>query len=103
MRGAKDLDRKRVRLLIDATTKGGVTFKRGDTGTFRKVGVVRCTFTRDDGEALAVGHFKREDFALAAPVKSKPKSRAGRGVELEWDPAGHEVARQKAGLPSLLD
>ena len=64
MRGAKELDRKRVRLLAGATTRGGVRFEKGDEGVFRKVGVVDCTFTRGDGELMRVGGFLRSDFAI---------------------------------------
>lgn len=63
MRGAK-LDGKRVRLLVGAMTRGGTRFEPGDVGTFKKVGVVACMFTRDDCQQLAVGHMSPSDFQV---------------------------------------
>ena len=64
MRGAKKLDGKRVRILVDATTKGGTFFRRGDEGIFTRRGVVRCAFETDDGRTIQVGDWSPADFEV---------------------------------------
>jgi hypothetical protein len=71
MKDAKELDGKRVYLMIDATTRGGTVFKAGDVGVFRKQGVVRCMFTTDDGRQLEAGKLSRLDFIIASPAQEK--------------------------------
>lgn len=66
MRGAKDLDGKRVRILADCTTKCGSKFKAGEEGTFTKSGVVRCIFETDDGRRVNVGMWSVSDFEIAS-------------------------------------
>jgi hypothetical protein len=64
MRGAKGLDGKRARILVDCTTKGGARFTTGEEGTFHKRGVVACTFDTDDDRTVNVGHWRVENFKL---------------------------------------
>lgn len=66
MRGAKAMDGKRVYLLVELTTRAGVVFLAGETGIFCKRGVVRCSFTTDDGRTVEVGHRHAEDFQVVA-------------------------------------
>jgi hypothetical protein len=64
MKGAKQLDGKRVRLLVPITTKSGEKFDVGTLGTFCKEGVVRCSFEADDGRTVLVSHRSLLDFEI---------------------------------------
>lgn len=68
MRGAKELDGKRVRILRDADTNRS-RFKHGDEGTFKKLGTVRCLFETDDGRKLDASHMDRKDFEFVGQEK----------------------------------
>lgn len=54
MLGAKAIDGKRVRILVDLETKTAKV-KAGEEGRFTKDGVVLCHFTTDDGRRFNVG------------------------------------------------
>lgn len=64
MRGAKQLDGKKVRLLFSCTTKAGTRYDVGTVGTFVKRGTVRCGFETDDGRSLDVSHRSLLDFEI---------------------------------------
>jgi hypothetical protein len=64
MRGVKELDGKRVRILRSAETKGGTRFAAGEEGTFHRRGAVACEFVTDDDRTIRVGHWNRCDFAI---------------------------------------
>jgi hypothetical protein len=75
VRGAKALDGKRVRILFGCTTRGGDVFTKGEEGTFRKLGTVRCEFRTDDGRRLSADHMRAEDFrVVGAPVGEDAKA-----------------------------
>jgi len=110
MKGAKQLDGKRVRLLVPITTKGGEKFDVGTLGTFCKEGVVRCSFEADDGRTVLVSHRSPLDFEIvgdsALELTELEREVAGRIMRDEnpWGPRdrGTESRRTSQALGRLM-
>jgi hypothetical protein len=72
VRGAKKLDGKRVRILVDAQNMAGHKFKAGEEGAFTKCGVVACVFETDDGRRIMVGSWSPDDFEIVDEARRAP-------------------------------
>lgn len=72
MRGAKAIDGRRVRLLVEVTARSGTSIQAGEVVTFHKLGVVRCMIEADDGRCIYVRWLRREDVVLVEDERRRP-------------------------------